>query len=93
MLKIEPKIRHLVLTCNRQGKLATTFQDNPKVAAITLDELANDQSLVISSGFTNLVLAARFLGLLGHPGRYRDVCKHLSGIASDLIHNRPWHAG
>jgi tagatose-6-phosphate ketose/aldose isomerase len=45
MLKIEPKIRHLVLTCNRLGKLATTFQDDPKVEAITLDEPTNDRSL------------------------------------------------
>jgi tagatose-6-phosphate ketose/aldose isomerase len=86
MLKIEPKIRHLVLTCNGQGKLVTTFQDNPKVTAITLDELTNDKSLVMTSSFTNLLLAARFLGLLGHPDRYREVCEHLSGIASDLIH-------
>lgn len=54
MLKIEPKIRHLVLTCNRQAKLATTFQDNPKVTAITLDELTNDKSLGMTSSFTNL---------------------------------------
>jgi tagatose-6-phosphate ketose/aldose isomerase len=86
VLKIEPKIRHLVLTCNRQGKLATTFQDNPKVTAIALDERTNDKSLVMTSSFTNLVLAARFLGLMAHPDRYQEVCEHLSGIASGLIH-------
>jgi tagatose-6-phosphate ketose/aldose isomerase len=61
MLKMEPKIRHLVLTCNRRGKLATAFRGDPKVTAITLDELTNDKSLVMPSRFTNLVLAARFL--------------------------------
>src|ERR1035437_5988303 len=86
MLKIEPKIHHLVLTCNRQGKLATTFRDHPKVTAITLDELTNDKSLVMTSSFTNLVLAARFLGLVGHPERYQEICEHLSRIASELIH-------
>jgi tagatose-6-phosphate ketose/aldose isomerase len=86
MLKIEPEIRHLVLTCNRQGKLATTFQDNPKVTAIALAERTNDKSLVMTSSFTNLVLAARFLGFMRQPDRYQEVCEHLSGIASDLIH-------
>jgi tagatose-6-phosphate ketose/aldose isomerase len=86
MLKIEPMIHHLVLTCNRQGKLATTFRDHPKVTAITLDELTNDKSLVMTSSFTNLVLAARFLGLVEHPERYQEICEHLSRIASELIH-------
>src|SRR5262249_13214579 len=31
MLKIEPEFRHLVLTCNRQGRLATTFRQDPRV--------------------------------------------------------------
>jgi tagatose-6-phosphate ketose/aldose isomerase len=86
MLKIEPKIRHLVLTCNRQGRLATTFHHNSKVTSITLDEATNDESLVMTSSFTNLVLAARFLGLVGHPDRYQELCEHLSRTASELIH-------
>ena len=69
--QIEPKIRHLVLTCNRLGKLTTTFEDDPKVNAITLDEPTNDKSLVMTSSFTNLVLAARLPGLVGHPEHYQ----------------------
>jgi tagatose-6-phosphate ketose/aldose isomerase len=85
MLKMEPKIRHLVLTFNRQGKLATAFRGDPKVTAITLDELTNDKSLVMTSSFTNLVLAARFLGLVAHPTRYQQICEELSRIVSELI--------
>ncbi len=78
--------RDLVLTSNRLGKLATTFRDDPKVKAITLEEPTNDKSLVMTSSFTNLVLAACFLGLVGHPEHYQEICEHLSGIASELIH-------
>ena len=35
--KIAPEIRHLVLTCNREGKLAKTFNDDPNVVVIALD--------------------------------------------------------
>ena len=56
------------------------------MTAITLDEPTNDKSLVMTSSFTNLVLAARFLGRVGHLERYQEVCKHLSGIASELMH-------
>ncbi|HET6181336.1 MAG TPA: hypothetical protein VFE61_30740 [Candidatus Sulfotelmatobacter sp.] len=86
MLKIEPEIRHLVLTCNQRGSLATTFRGDSRVTAITLDERTNDKSLVMTSSFTNLVLAARFLGLLEQPPRYRSICQELSRIASDVIH-------
>jgi tagatose-6-phosphate ketose/aldose isomerase len=41
----------------------------------------------MTSSFTNLVLAARFLGLLERPDRYREICTQLSEVASDLIHS------
>jgi len=50
--KLRPDIRHLAVTCNLQGALATS----PLVSAIVLDPRANDQSLVMTSSFSNLVL-------------------------------------
>jgi hypothetical protein len=47
----------------------------------------------MTSSFTNLVLAARFLGLGGHPEHYQEICEHPSGIASELIHEASWDAG
>lgn len=86
MLRTEPEIRHLVLTCNEAGSLARTYQRDPRVAVITLGEQTNDQGLVMTSSFTNLVLAARFPGLLAQPERYRTICEQLSRTASDLIY-------
>lgn len=85
MLKTQPEIRHLVLTCNQAGSLAKTYQRDPRVAVIVLDEETNDRGLVMTSSFTNLVLGARFLGLTKHLPRYQFICEELSGIASALI--------
>lgn len=52
-----PEYRHLVITCNASGKLATSYADEPRVSVMTLDERTNDRSLVMTSSFTNLVLA------------------------------------
>ncbi len=71
MLKTQPDIRHLVLTCNETGSLARSYQNDSRVLVITLDEETNDQGLVMTSSFTNLVLAARFLGLAGEPAVVR----------------------
>jgi tagatose-6-phosphate ketose/aldose isomerase len=64
LLAEAPDWRHLVITCNAQGKLATQYGDEPRVDALVLDERTNDRSLVMTSSFTNLLLGG--LGLLGH---------------------------
>jgi tagatose-6-phosphate ketose/aldose isomerase len=85
MLKTQPEVRHLVLTCNEAGSLARTYQGDPRVAVVVLDEGTNDQGLVMTSSFTNLVLGARFLGLVDQPERYQAICEQLSQIAAELI--------
>ena len=88
LLKTEPEIRHLVLTCNEQGTLARSYQNNPRALVITLDEETNDQGLVMTSSFTNLVLASRALGLVDQPARYQSICEQLSRTASAMIHEK-----
>jgi tagatose-6-phosphate ketose/aldose isomerase len=85
VLKTEPEIRHVVLTCNSEGSLARTFRDDPHVTVITLDEATNDKSLVMTSSFTNLLLGARFLGFLDDPSRYQAICEKSSAIAGQII--------
>ena len=85
MLRAEPEIRHVVLTCNDAGSLARTYRDNPRVLVIALDQETNDRGLVMTSSFTNLVLAARFAGLLDQEARYESLCEQLSATASQFI--------
>ncbi|MEX1829097.1 SIS domain-containing protein [Luteibacter sp. CQ10] len=58
VLAAAPTWRHLALTCNANGALATRYVDDARVDAIVLDERTNDRSLVMTSSFTNLMLAA-----------------------------------
>jgi tagatose-6-phosphate ketose/aldose isomerase len=85
ILNTYPEIRHLVLTCNAAGGLATKFANNSRISVITLPEATNDQSLVMTSSFTNLVLSARFLGLLEIPDQYQAICERASAIASYIL--------
>lgn len=62
LLADAPAWRHLVITCNAQGKLATQYRGESRVSALVLDERTNDRSLVMTSSFTNLLLGG--LGLL-----------------------------
>jgi len=85
ILKTEPKIQHLVLTCNAAGRLATAFSGDSRVTVITLDKTTNDQSLVMTSSFTNLLLGARFLGLINDAKRYEDISEKAAKIAEQII--------
>ncbi len=85
-LFLEPDsyIQHLVLTCNGKGKLAT-LPVSPRLRILTLDDSTNDRSLVMTSSFTNLVLAARSLGYLDRVDEYTRLCRTLSKIAGRIL--------
>jgi tagatose-6-phosphate ketose/aldose isomerase len=85
MLEHDPEMRHLVLTCNSTGALAQTYRDHRQVSVITLGDNTNDQSLVMTSSFTNLIVAARFLGLVNHPDAYRAICDQAASIAAQVF--------
>jgi len=83
-LNSDRNIQHLILTCNGRGKLAT-LPPSPRVTVLTLDDRTNDRSLVMTSSFTNLVLAARSLGYLNRTGDYTSLCRALSKIAGRIL--------
>ena len=81
----DPNFRHLVVTCNESGSLAKTWKHHRGTLVVALPPETNDESLVMTSSFTNLTLAARFLGLLGQPESYRKLCALQSHICQSLI--------
>ena len=85
MLGAEPRMRHLVITCNQAGHLYTAYRDDPRVTVILLDDRTNDRSLAMTSSLTNMSLAALFLGTPGAPERYRSLCERLSRACEHLL--------
>jgi tagatose-6-phosphate ketose/aldose isomerase len=86
ILETEPAIRHLVVTCNAEGRLATTYRYDPRVKVVVLAEETNDRSLAMTSSFTNMVLAAASLGMLKAPEQYLALIESLSMTAEKLLH-------
>jgi tagatose-6-phosphate ketose/aldose isomerase len=86
LLESRPQARHLFITCNRDGVLATSYRDRPDVRTIVLDERTNDRSLVMTSSFTNMVLAGRALG--GDPQSCEARSLGLARAAATLLRER-----
>jgi tagatose-6-phosphate ketose/aldose isomerase len=61
-LERAPEWRQVLVTCNREGRLATRYRDRDNVSLVLLPDRTNDRSLVMTSSFTNLWLAGRILG-------------------------------
>lgn len=83
LLESRPQARHLFITCNRQGALATSYRDRSGVRTIVLDEKTDDRSLVMTSSFTNLVLAGR--ALAGEPEACEARARGLASAAARLL--------
>jgi tagatose-6-phosphate ketose/aldose isomerase len=85
VLESMPRCRHLVITCSGQGRLATSYRDDTRVATVILDERTNDRSLVMTSSFTNMVLAGRLLALTADVEGYSARVATLARLAADLL--------
>lgn len=88
LIDTEPEYRHIVITCNERGSLARAWRTHENVHVITIPPETHDQSLVMTSSFTNLLLAARFIGMLERPDEYRRLCERLSQITGELIRSK-----
>jgi tagatose-6-phosphate ketose/aldose isomerase len=80
-----PGVRHIIITCNRSGRLAAFRRDDPGCATLVLDDVTCDRSLVMTSSFSNLVWAGRSLGLLRSPGVYQETTEALVVAAKQLL--------
>ena len=85
LLSSQPAIAHLVITCNEQGRLARAWPHKQNFRVITLPPETQDKSLVMTSSFTNLLLAVRFLGMLEREEQYQALCSRLSQIGETMI--------
>lgn len=84
----EPQVRHVVVTCNEQGRLAKAWHETKNVRVITLPSETHDKSLVMTSSFTNLLLAVRFIGMLEQTEKYRTLGERLGQITSELLRSK-----
>jgi tagatose-6-phosphate ketose/aldose isomerase len=85
LLERRPKVRHLFITCNRDGALATSYTGVPGVESVVLPDEANDESLVMTSSFTSLVVAGLGLGFLDATGAYEARTRGVATVAADVL--------
>ncbi len=67
------EIRHIVITCNRQGQMAQICaRHEGRALAVVLDDAVNDRGLAMTSSFSNMVLAGECLAHLRDFAEFGD---------------------
>lgn len=85
MLREFPAVRHLILCCNAQGALARNYRGRPNIHTITLPGPTNDQSLVMTSSYSSLVVAGQCIAELDRADEYLAMLEKLATAAEDLL--------
>ena len=70
ILDSRPDIHHIIVCCNKAGRMVRSFGDRANVCRIILDEEVNDQALAMTSSFSNMVVAGQCLAHLQELGAY-----------------------
>ncbi|MGH9751348.1 MAG: SIS domain-containing protein [Blastocatellia bacterium] len=80
-----PEIRHLVVSCNRHGRMAQDFAGHPNVFNLVLDDAVNDRGLAMTSSFTNMVVAGQCLAHIATLDEYEQILEQLCVAGENLL--------
>ena len=83
-LAAHPRIKHLVVTCNANGKMAR-LGNRDNVLSLVLDDAVNDRGLAMTSSFSNMVIAAQALAHIHTLSAYDRVIESIAKSASLVL--------
>jgi len=82
-------IRHLVITCNKEGGLARRARHDPNSLVIDLDKATNDRGLAMTASFSNMVIAGQAFSQIHSPDEYTQKLPQLVAAGKQLLAMTP----
>jgi tagatose-6-phosphate ketose/aldose isomerase len=83
-LATSPKVRHLVVSCNKNGRMMELARQSKSCFAMLLDNAVNDRSLAMTSSFTNMVVFGQQLAHLWDRGFSEAILDRMT-IAAEYV--------
>jgi tagatose-6-phosphate ketose/aldose isomerase len=80
-----PRVKHLIVTCNQNGRMARSFKSRNNVLSFVLDDEVNDRGLAMTSSFSNMVIAAQALAHFRTLAAYGSIVESLAMSASLVL--------
>ena len=76
-LKQRPEIHHIIVCCNRAGRMARIVSERGNICHVILDDEVNDRGLAMTSSFSNMVVAGQCLAHIQDLTAYGATLKAL----------------
>jgi tagatose-6-phosphate ketose/aldose isomerase len=84
-LATSPNVKHLVVSCNRNGRMVELALQNKSCFAMVLDDAVNDRSLAMTSSFTNMVLFGMELAHLWDQQSFDETLQTMTQAANYML--------
>ena len=84
-LAASPKIRHLVVSCNRNGSMVKLAKASKNSFAMLLDDAVNDRGLAMTSSFTNMILFGQQLAHLWDKDSFEPILDRMTQAAEYFL--------
>ncbi len=84
-LKQRPEIHHLIVSCNRAGRMARMVSERGNICQVILDDEVNDRGLAMTSSFSNMVVAGQCLAHIRDLAEYGTTLKALINAARKFL--------
>ena len=79
-------IRHVVITCSPQGRMAQLCARHPgRALALMLDDAVNDRGLAMTSSFTNMLLAGQCVAHTDEFEKFGDVVEQMAKMGVQFL--------
>jgi tagatose-6-phosphate ketose/aldose isomerase len=85
-LASSPKVRHLIVSCNKSGRMVELAQQSKECFAMLLDDAVNDRGLAMTSSFTNMVVFGQELAHLWDDKRFDETLERMTLAAEYVLH-------
>jgi len=79
------KINHIIVTCNKDGRLANVESKGDNVLLLLLSEEAEDKGLAMTVSFTTMLMASQFLAYILNREEYEQTIKNISKATEKLF--------
>ena len=79
-----PQIKHFIITCNQNGKMAQ-FGGRANLFSFVLDDEVNDRGLAMTSSFSNMVIVAQALSYYQKLATYGPIVESLAMSGSRVL--------
>ena len=78
-------VKHLVVSCNRDGRMVELAMQNERCFAMVLDDAVNDRSLAMTSSFTNMVLSGMELAHIWDRENFDQTLEDMTQAANYML--------